>query len=331
MTLNRKSKPISVCLFSIILILLIVLVGCPDSPKFGVVDEIGRQGSGLGELDRPHGLVLRDTDTSRTSSLVLFVADYGNNRIQLSRDDLEVVISDSGSGPGQLSGPKDIAITQTLIFDRNRVRIPGRSLPDSMYIYVADTRNNRIQQFGLDGTFKRTWGSSGSDTGQFLSPTGIEVDFEGRVYVVDSGNHRIQVFDSDGNFLRMWGSQGSASGEFNSPLDVTVGYRADTVVNFIAVSDHENNRIQLFTSNGVFIRSFDNIPSPLGIDTQEDRIDIVSSVAKKLFGVFLATNSQMREAPIPETIDPYDVSALYYVSDRGSGRVLFYFGSGVGL
>lgn len=74
-------------------------------------------------------------------------------------------------------------------------------------VYVADARNNRIQQFTLDGAFVRQWGSSGSEDGQFDEPSGILVDRDGRVLVADYGNDRVQVFDADGTFLESLGWQ----------------------------------------------------------------------------------------------------------------------------
>jgi len=51
-----------------------------------------------------------------------------------------------------------------------------------------------------DGTFLKSWGSRGSDDGQFRSIHGIAIDASGNVYVADTGNDRIQVFsDSTDN------------------------------------------------------------------------------------------------------------------------------------
>jgi DNA-binding beta-propeller fold protein YncE len=71
-------------------------------------------------------------------------------------------------------------------------------------IYVADgasktVGNARIAKFDKDGHFIKSWGSRGSEPGQFSAIRGIVMDAQGNVYVADSGNKRIQVFDSDGN------------------------------------------------------------------------------------------------------------------------------------
>jgi hypothetical protein len=71
-------------------------------------------------------------------------------------------------------------------------------------IYVADgasrtVGNARIAKFDKDGHFIKSWGSRGSEPGQFNAIRGIVMDAQGHLYVADAGNQRIQVFDGDGN------------------------------------------------------------------------------------------------------------------------------------
>ena len=70
-------------------------------------------------------------------------------------------------------------------------------------IYVADgvamgAGNARVAKFDKDGHFLKSWGSRGTEPGQFNSLRGIVLDAQGNVYVADAGNKRIQVFDADG-------------------------------------------------------------------------------------------------------------------------------------
>lgn len=77
----------------------------------------------------------------------------------------------------------------------------GIAVDASGNVYVADSRNERIQKFNSNGTFITKWGSTGSLDGQFLSPMGISVDASGNVYVADTYNERIQKFSSNGEFI----------------------------------------------------------------------------------------------------------------------------------
>jgi DNA-binding beta-propeller fold protein YncE/uncharacterized membrane protein len=56
----------------------------------------------------------------------------------------------------------------------------------------GDADNYLIQRFDSDGNFLASWGSPGSEDGQFTYPGGIAVAPDGSIYVADTGNHRIQ-------------------------------------------------------------------------------------------------------------------------------------------
>ncbi len=117
-----------------------------------------------------------------------------------------------GSKPGNLEHPHYIAVN-----NNNRV-------------VVSDSNNHRIQIFDVNGKVLTTFGSEGTDEGQFKFPRykcppslpvsgfyqdyfrlffrGVAVDQQGYIFVADSGNNRIQIFNPDGTFLRLFGRWG---------------------------------------------------------------------------------------------------------------------------
>ena len=127
----------------------------------------------------------------------------------------------SGSGAGQLSSPSDVAVDDTT----------GSAAGD---IYVADTGNDRIDQFDASGNFVRAWGwgvadgvsaelqtctlicfkgLSGSGPGQFQTPVLVAVDnssgpSEGDVYVGDIGTALVTKFNASGELVSGWGVNG---------------------------------------------------------------------------------------------------------------------------
>jgi len=71
-------------------------------------------------------------------------------------------------------------------------------------MYISDGyQNSRIAKIDKNGDWVKSWGSRGTEPGQFNTPRNIGVDNRGNVYVADRGNARLQVFDRDGKFLRI--------------------------------------------------------------------------------------------------------------------------------
>jgi len=72
-------------------------------------------------------------------------------------------------------------------------------------IFVSDGYNNsRVAKFDKNGRYIKSWGSRGTQPGQFHTVHTIATDAKGNVYVGDRENRRIQVFDNDGNFKSMY-------------------------------------------------------------------------------------------------------------------------------
>jgi hypothetical protein len=123
-------------------------------------------------------------------------------------------------------------------------------------IWVASSVDNVFRILSPSGTLSETWGSPGSGNGQFnFSVTGenagaITFAPDGGFWVADTGNFRVQRFDKDRKFLGAWGRFGSADGEFAFPSDISV----DTVGN-VFVADDKRHVIQVFSSDGAYIRS----------------------------------------------------------------------------
>jgi hypothetical protein len=106
---------------------------------------------------------------------------------------------------------------------------------------VADTNNDRVQQFTSTGMFIRSWGGTGTGDGQFDAPVGIEVDADGDVWVADRDNDRLQVFTADGTFRHQVGGPGSQPGQFTFPNQVAVSARGS-----VYVADVADNQVTWF-------------------------------------------------------------------------------------
>jgi uncharacterized protein (TIGR03663 family) len=183
-------------------------------------------------------------------------------------------IGEPGSSPGQFAEPRGLAAD-------------GRG-----NLYVADTKNNRIQVFDTNGGFVRSLGGTGD--GLLKEPCGIAVDADGTVIVADTWNHRIARFGADGSWLgaviddqraffgpravvlsreflyvadtgnkrivrfdKKWKrvSDWGAPGAGPGQFVEPVGLAADAAGN-IYVADTGNHRIQVFDGEGTFLREF---------------------------------------------------------------------------
>jgi DNA-binding beta-propeller fold protein YncE len=136
-----------------------------------------------------------------------------------------------GSDPGQFSDPTGVAISGDEVF-------------------VADSRNGRIQVFDLDGNFKRMFGKPGDQPGALGRPMNLTAD-DGELYVPEYFNDRIQVFGLDGTPKRIIGGPGSGPGEFSGPGGVAVGKNGE-----LYVADFYGQRVQALKPDGAFIRQW---------------------------------------------------------------------------
>jgi Domain of unknown function (DUF5011)/NHL repeat len=108
-------------------------------------------------------------------------------------------------------------------------------------------------------SFVSTWGTTGSENGQFLTPAGINVDSAGNVYVAEGNGNRVQKFDNNGNFVRKFGFPGDVDGGFVTPSGVAVD-----AVGRIYVSDSTTDRVSKFDSTGIFLTTWGGSGSGAG-------------------------------------------------------------------
>jgi hypothetical protein len=98
--------------------------------------------------------------------------------------------------------------------------------------------------------------------GLFRQPTDVSWDSEGNIYITDGYvNSRVAKYDKNGDWVKSWGQPGSAPGQFNLPHAIVIDRK-----NNIYVGDRSNRRVQVFDTDGKFLRMFTiDVPPPPGI------------------------------------------------------------------
>lgn len=142
-----------------------------------------------------------------------------------------------GAGPGQFRDPTGIAIADGEVF-------------------VADSRNGRIQVFDFDGAFKRQFGRPGTARGELGRPMNLTIH-DNELYVPEYFNDRIQVFDLDGTPLRTIGEAGDGPGQLNAPGGVAVAANGE-----LFVADFYGHRVQHLAPDGAFIAQWGKTGEP---------------------------------------------------------------------
>ena len=182
--------------------------------------EFGAAGSGPGGLTSV-GAVAVAADGS------VYVAD-GADRIDRFAADGSLLNSwgRSGDGPGEFrfgaGGGNDSGAGGGIAIG-----------PDGT-VYVADTRNDRVQRFAADGSNPVVI----IPNGQVVRPQGLAV-VGSRLIVADNWRHKLAVYDTGGRFIRTIGDgEGAAPRQFFHPYDVAVDPAGR-----LYIADNSNHRI----------------------------------------------------------------------------------------
>ncbi len=185
-------------------------------------------------------------------------------------------VGSSGSGAGQMNNPMGVAINQS-----------------NNDVYVADEKNERVDEFNEKGEFVRAFGfgvsngkeefeictttggcqagKSGFGAGQFNAPVGIAIEPAGDVWVTDYSNNRVEKFKENGEFIEAvgWGvnhegkekletctseCKAGLSGSGNGEFN---GATRDVFSNGVLyVTDFNNQRVQELNEKGEYLGQF---------------------------------------------------------------------------
>jgi DNA-binding beta-propeller fold protein YncE len=258
---------------------------------FAPLSAFGAFGSGVGQLDTPGNIAIgpegsayvADYENNRISvfsPMGIFERAFGEGvvdgteTLQVCTTATGCMVAKADGSAGAMDQPEDVVFG------------PEGDL------YVVDQNNNRVDVFTPAGAFLRAFGKevelagtggvctvatgckkgvTGGSSGALDFPQGLAFGPTGDLYVADTDDERIAVFTPAGAFLRAFGEgvntspgdanvcttacqvgePGEAAGEMDHPYDVVAGPG-----DLLAVTDRNNNRVDIFTPEGVFVRAF---------------------------------------------------------------------------
>ncbi len=153
------------------------------SPERKFLSKTGGFGWSQQTFDHPHDMIA-------PNGLDVYVADYGNHRIQRFDRNLNFISSlslrDNDDARQRFGYPMSIAMDRF-----------GS-------LYIVDGENTRILKMNSDNKFERTFGGIEAGKGRLHYPSRIRVSASDRVYVQDEQS--LVVFDIFGNYIMTLGN-----------------------------------------------------------------------------------------------------------------------------
>ena len=124
----------------------------------------------------------------------------------------------------------------------------GIAVCDNGDIVVAEFGAHCVTIMNKDGKKLRSFGTKGTNEGQFVYPRGVAISTSGHIFITDE--HRVQKVTFDGVYVQSVGSSKGGDGyqEFYYPGGITICPTTGQVF----VADSDNNRIQVFKNDLTF-------------------------------------------------------------------------------
>ena len=202
-------------------------------------------------------------------------------------------------------------------------RTHGLTIAPDGSLFCVDDGDHTVRRLSPDGKLLMMIGTPGSasDTGYtgtiesitraagpFNRCTNIAVAPSGELYVSDGyGNARVHRFTAAGKLIQSWGEPGAGPGQFNLPHGVAIESNGN-----VWVADRENDRIQIFTADGKYLREWTQVQRPTQVRIQNGRV-YVSELWWRV------GQKSMRKGPI--TADQFGRISIFDMQGKLLGRI----------
>ena len=274
-----------------------------QEPVFTYEMSFANKGTEQGELNSPYGI-------SVSSLGYIYIADTGNNRIEMFSDKGRFLKSVGGFGWADSQFDEPVSIWAE----------------DGLHVYVADKNNHRIVHY--DGNLNLVAiieGDANDETEQFFRyPVSISRSNQGELFLIDSENNRVinvNIFDFQ---TRSFGGFDSAGKPLERPADIVIMNSEG-----IYVTDSKRREVVVYDYFGNYRDSFGSefLENPAGLDVDERGLLYVCDTELSQIVVFNSRGRFISRLIHPAVSNPVDISfsgsKIYVLNGTKSGVSVF--------
>ena len=181
--------------------------------------------------------------------------------------------------------------------DKLFVRSHGLHIDRQGNLWATDVGGHVVVKLSRDGEVLLTLGIAGeagewneaNGSRKLNQPNDVAIAANGDIFVVQghtpgpAGDARVLKFSKDGTFIKSWGGKGAGPGQFQVAhgIDIDANGR-------LWVADRENQRVQVFEPDGMFVRAIKYHGLPCDVDIGAEHIYMVNGFAGQVLRLDLS-------------------------------------------
>ncbi len=259
----------------------------------GSLDEVNEDGKTILTLAAKEGdhVLLKQPESVAVEGDTIYVVDSETNQVVMYTLSTGKYQGQFGAKTGGFFGG-----------DGNELKSPrGIAVHDGV-VYVADTGNNRIQLFGVNGVFLHTLALSAASSSEgtqeipyrLKGNTGVALDSDGKIYVLNTGDNQVKYYSPNGRYI-------ASLPDVGNPASLSVAedgvYIADNTASTISKYDFDGKLAYTFGSKGEGKSQFRQIA---GIAVDKGQLVYIGDNEKSLVNEFLTVaGTKLETIPKP--------------------------------